>query len=70
MTPGSRRCPLRSRSFQYPKIADDGWEYRSFKHYIANEMKQLHSAITHEDGEPTYMGDGMYLFPDGRIREL
>jgi hypothetical protein len=35
----------------------------------ANEMRQLYSAITHEAGEPTYLGDGMYLFPDGRIDE-
>jgi hypothetical protein len=35
-----------------------------------NEMKRLYSAITHEEGEPTYLGDGMYLFPNGRVGEV
>lgn len=37
---------------------------------VDNEMKILYNAITHEDGEPTYLYDGVYLFPDGSLGEL
>ena len=46
-------------------------KYRNHTNEMADtEMKSFYSAITHEDGEPTYLMDGMYLFPDGSIGEL
>ncbi len=32
-----------------------------------NEMVLLYRAITHEDGEPTYLSDGVWLYPDGSM---
>jgi len=32
-------------------------------------MKELYSSITHEDGEPTYLSDGVWLYPDGTMKE-
>jgi hypothetical protein len=33
------------------------------------EMQQIYTNITHEDGQPTYMYDGVWLYPDGTIKE-
>jgi hypothetical protein len=38
--------------------------------WARNEMRQLYSDISHEDGKPTYLGDDVYLFPDGRVGGL
>lgn len=35
-----------------------------------DEMKTLYAELSHSEGEPTYLMDGMYLFPDGSIREV
>lgn len=35
-----------------------------------NEMKLFYSEFSPGEGEPAYLSDGMYLFPDGSIREL
>lgn len=39
------------------------------KREAKEEMMSIYSGITHEDGEPTYMCDGMWLYPDGSMRE-
>ncbi len=36
---------------------------------VDNEMASLYDAITHEDGEPTYLSDGVWLYPDGSMSE-
>ena len=35
-----------------------------------DEMKSLYLDIHVEEGEPIYLSDGMYLFPDGSMKEL
>lgn len=35
-----------------------------------DEMKGLYLNLQVEEGEPVYMSDGMYLFPDGSLKEL
>jgi len=32
-----------------------------------SDLIELYDAITHEPGEPTYLGDGVYLYPDGKL---
>lgn len=34
------------------------------------EMETLYQDLAVFEGEPSYMGDGMYIFPDGTIKEL
>ncbi|MEI8641654.1 hypothetical protein P4S68_13275 [Pseudoalteromonas sp. Hal099] len=36
---------------------------------VDNELASLYDAITHEDGEPTYLCDGVWLYPDGSMSE-
>ena len=36
---------------------------------VDNEMVQIYEAITHLDGEATYLMDGMWLLPDGTMEE-
>lgn len=35
-----------------------------------DQMQEIYSGMCVEEGEPVYMSDGMYLFPDGSMREL
>ena len=35
-----------------------------------NEIGSLYSDLSPGEGEPAYLMDGMYLFPDGSIREI
>jgi len=35
-----------------------------------DEMKSLYLDIQVEAGEPVYLSDGLYLFPDGSMKEL
>jgi len=47
--------------------------YHSYKDYTNamadQEMKELYNAITHCEGEATYLSDGMWLLPDGTMEE-
>lgn len=36
---------------------------------VDNFLKELYSAITHSEGEATYMYDGCWLYPDGTIED-
>ena len=35
-----------------------------------NEIGSLYSDLSPGEGDPAYLMDGMYLFPDGSIREI
>jgi CII-binding regulator of phage lambda lysogenization HflD len=49
---------------------DNYHEYVNHTNEMVNsEMASLYSAITHEDGEPTYLSDGVWLYPDGTMGE-
>ena len=47
--------------------------YHAYKNHtnkmVDNEMVQIYEAITHLDGEATYLMDGMWLLPDGTMEE-
>lgn len=46
-------------------------KYKNHTNEMAdNEMKSLYSDLSPGEGEPAYLMDGMYLFPDGSIREM
>lgn len=53
---------------------DAYWEHNAtsekIKRKAREECQSLYSGIPHEHGEPTYLMDGMYMFPDGSIGEL
>lgn len=36
---------------------------------VVHEMVSIYNDITHEDGEPTYLADGVWLYPDGSMGE-
>ncbi|WP_438280885.1 hypothetical protein [Pseudomonas alabamensis] len=48
--------------------------YHKYKHHTNemadDEMKCLYSDLSPGEREPAYFMDGMYLFPDGSIREI
>lgn len=35
-----------------------------------DEMQEIYDGLYVDEGEPVYMSDGMYLFPDGSMKEL
>ncbi|MFM5029544.1 MULTISPECIES: hypothetical protein [Aeromonas] len=47
--------------------------YHSYKDYsnemARQEMQSIYQGITHEDGEATYLSDGMWLHPDGTLEQ-
>ncbi len=44
--------------------------YKDFTNELANqEMQAIYHDITHCDGEATYLSDGMWLLPDGTLKE-
>ena len=46
-------------------------KYKNHTNEMADhEMKSLYSDLSPSEGEPAYLMDGMYLFPDGSIREM
>ena len=51
----------------------DLYNYHHYKDYTAKmakqEMQRLYKAITHCEGEATYLCDGMWLLPDGTLEE-
>jgi hypothetical protein len=55
------------------KLYEDLENYHHYKDYInemaKQEMQQIYTNITHEDGQPTYMCDGVWLYPDGTMKE-
>jgi len=56
------------RPFNYQ--VDLYYKYRNYTNeMVNNEMKNLYEAITHCDGEATYLSDGVWLYPDGHMEE-
>jgi hypothetical protein len=55
------------------KLGYDLENYHHYKDYInemaKQEMQQIYTNITHENGQPTYMYDGVWLYPDGTMKE-
>ena len=58
------------------ELRDLGYEvdkYHFYKKYtdkmVDDEMKRIYTDITHCDGEPTYLHDGVWLYPDGSMGE-
>jgi len=54
-----------------------GYDVQAYKKYKVytdemadNEMIQFYKSITHSDGEPTYLADGVWLFPNGTTGKL
>jgi hypothetical protein len=51
----------------------DVQNYHTFSKYTNNMvdefMKDLYMSITHSEGEATYLHDGMWLLPNGKIEE-
>ena len=46
-------------------------KYKNHTNKMADEeVKDLYSELSSGDGEPAYLMDSMYLFPDGSIREI
>ena len=46
-------------------------KYKNHTNDMADdEMKSLYADLSTVEGEPTYLMDGMYLFPDGSTREI
>lgn len=49
---------------------DNYHKYKDYTDKMAeNEMVQIYDAITHLQGEATYLSDGMWLLPDGTLEE-
>lgn len=44
-------------------------KYRAYTNEMVDEMVSLYNTITHSDGEPTYLNEGMWLFPDGTVKK-
>lgn len=55
------------------KLGYDLENYHSYKYHTnemaTQEMQQIYNSITHEYGQPTYMSDKMWLYPDGTMEE-
>jgi hypothetical protein len=67
------KAKLRVKSDQELKTlnydVDSYYKYVDYTNeMVDDEMKFIYSAITHEDGEPTYLNDGIWLYPDGSMR--
>ncbi|MNC66142.1 hypothetical protein D3C75_1165110 [compost metagenome] len=46
-------------------------KYKNHTNEMADdEIKSLYSELSPGEDEPAYLMDGMYLFPDGSIREI
>ncbi|MFG0320985.1 hypothetical protein ACF8EF_01375 [Pseudomonas sp. zjy_15] len=45
-------------------------KYKNHTGKMADDEIKLYSELSPGEGEPAYLMDGMYLFPDGSIREL
>lgn len=46
-------------------------KYKNHTNEMADdEIGSLYSELSPGEGEPAYLMDGMYLFPDGSIREI
>ena len=46
-------------------------KYKDYSNDMADvELKGLYAQINPGEGQPAYLMDGMYLFPDGSISEL
>lgn len=61
---------------QYSELEDLGYDldnyhsYKDFSNEMAKqEMQSIYQDITHEDGEATYLSDGMWLHPDGTLEQ-
>lgn len=48
--------------------------YHKYKNYsnedADSEMRSLYADLSPGEGQPAYLMDGMYLYPDGTIREI
>ena len=56
------------RSLNYD--VDTYYRYEGFTNEMADaEMKLIYNDFKIVDGEPTYLSDGMWLYPDGSIEE-
>ncbi len=60
----------------YEHLEELGYDLKNYHSYkdhtnemATQEMKEIYSGITHEDGQPTYMSDGIWLYPDGTMKE-
>ena len=58
------------------ELESEGYDvanYHKYKDYsnsmVDEELVEIYRNITQEDGEPTYLSDGMWLYPDGTIEE-
>ncbi|MDK2376218.1 MULTISPECIES: hypothetical protein [Serratia] len=55
------------------ELIDLGYDVETYRQVLLvaeelDEMKRLYEDLSVEDGERTYLSDGMYLYPDGSIR--
>lgn len=62
-----------SQFFELEDLGYDLDDYRRYKYFsnemAKQEMQSLYQEITHEDGEATYLADGMWLHPDGTLEQ-
>ena len=46
------------------------YKYHTFTDkMVDNELIQIYNGITHSSGEPTYLHDGVWLYPDGTLED-
>ena len=61
---------LRSLDYEVDKYH----EYKNYTHKMVDDkiygMKEIYNNMTHCEGEPTYLYDGVWLYPDGTMIEL
>lgn len=58
---------LRDHSYD----VDSYYKYKDYSNDMADaELESLYAELSPGEGQPAYLMDGMYLFPDGSIGEL